>query len=279
MYDELDKAAQAGDDRACRRHLQDLQRALPAHRLHAAGRPARGQGAGRQGPGRGGAAPRSTWVAENAGETEYRTHRPPAAGRPAARRRRSTTRRSSSSTAASGKEFEALVADRRGDVLLAQGKTDEAKAAYQQAWKAMDEKVDYRRLVEAKLTALGAAPAAEAPKTARPGRRNDAARLRRGWSCALALLAACSQHAGQAQAHAAGAHRRADRRAGRSGASASTRELPARRGGERRRVHAWPMATARCSRCRPTPAASCGAPAWAASSAPASAAMAASPPW
>jgi predicted negative regulator of RcsB-dependent stress response len=55
-------------------------------------------------------------------------------------------------------EFDALVADRRGDVLMAQGRTEEAKAAYQAAWKAMDEKVDYRRLIDAKLTALGVAP-------------------------------------------------------------------------------------------------------------------------
>ena len=55
-------------------------------------------------------------------------------------------------------EFEALVADRRGDVLLAQGKKDEAKAAYTKAWSTMDAKVGYRRLIEAKLTVLGAAP-------------------------------------------------------------------------------------------------------------------------
>ena len=56
--------------------------------------------------------------------------------------------------------FAALAADRRGDVLLAQGKRDDARAAYQQAFKSMDEKVEYRRLVDAKLTALGAAPGA-----------------------------------------------------------------------------------------------------------------------
>jgi predicted negative regulator of RcsB-dependent stress response len=61
--------------------------------------------------------------------------------------------------AASAKEFEALVADRRGDVLLAQGKAEEAKAAYSKAYQAMDAKIDYRRLIEAKLGALGAAPA------------------------------------------------------------------------------------------------------------------------
>lgn len=61
--------------------------------------------------------------------------------------------------------FEALVADRRGDVLLAQGKPADARAAYQAAWAAMDAKVEYRRLVEAKLTSLAAPPAASAPGT------------------------------------------------------------------------------------------------------------------
>ena len=56
--------------------------------------------------------------------------------------------------------FEALQADRRGDVLMALGKPDEAKAAYQAAWQGMEDRLDYRRLADAKLTALGAAPAA-----------------------------------------------------------------------------------------------------------------------
>jgi predicted negative regulator of RcsB-dependent stress response len=59
--------------------------------------------------------------------------------------------------------FEGLVADRRGDVLAAAGRKDEAKAAYQAAWAAMDPKLAYRTLVDAKLTALGAAPAASGP--------------------------------------------------------------------------------------------------------------------
>ena len=62
--------------------------------------------------------------------------------------------------------FEALVADRRGDVLLAQGKKDEARAAYQRAWAAMDERLDYRRLVEAKLVSLGVAPSAASSASA-----------------------------------------------------------------------------------------------------------------
>jgi predicted negative regulator of RcsB-dependent stress response len=56
--------------------------------------------------------------------------------------------------------FAALVADRRGDVLTAQGKAAEARAAYDAAYKAMPAALEYRRLVEAKLTALGAAPVA-----------------------------------------------------------------------------------------------------------------------
>lgn len=60
------------------------------------------------------------------------------------------------------KAFAALVADRRGDILTAQGKPEEARAAYQAAFDAMDPTLDYRQLIEAKLTALGAAPVAAA---------------------------------------------------------------------------------------------------------------------
>lgn len=55
-------------------------------------------------------------------------------------------------------EFAALADDRRGDILLSQGKTAEAVKAYQAAWTAMDESVEYRRLIEGKLTSLGHAP-------------------------------------------------------------------------------------------------------------------------
>jgi predicted negative regulator of RcsB-dependent stress response len=53
------------------------------------------------------------------------------------------------------KSFEPLVADRRGDVFMAQGKTDEAKTQYQNAWRALGERTEYRRLVEVKLASLG----------------------------------------------------------------------------------------------------------------------------
>ncbi|MBC7469515.1 MAG: tetratricopeptide repeat protein [Ramlibacter sp.] len=62
-------------------------------------------------------------------------------------------------------EFEPLVADRRGDVYSLQGKKAEAKAQYLKAWSGLDERSDYRKLVEVKLTALGVdpRPAASAP--------------------------------------------------------------------------------------------------------------------
>jgi predicted negative regulator of RcsB-dependent stress response len=56
------------------------------------------------------------------------------------------------------KEFAALAADRRGDILAAQGKKDAAKEQYQTAYKLFDERTEYRRLVEVKLNALGVDP-------------------------------------------------------------------------------------------------------------------------
>ncbi len=56
------------------------------------------------------------------------------------------------------KEFEALVADRRGDVYNLQGKKAEAKAEYSKAYKGFDDRAEYRHLVEVKLSALGVDP-------------------------------------------------------------------------------------------------------------------------
>ena len=53
-----------------------------------------------------------------------------------------------------------LAADLRGDVLQAKGQKSEAAAAYQTAWQQLVDSVDYRRLVEAKLNAMGVDPQA-----------------------------------------------------------------------------------------------------------------------
>jgi predicted negative regulator of RcsB-dependent stress response len=67
------------------------------------------------------------------------------------------------------KEFVALAADRRGDIFAAQGKKVEAKAEYEKAYKGLDERAEYRRMVEVKLNALGVDPAAQGkPATISP---------------------------------------------------------------------------------------------------------------
>lgn len=55
-------------------------------------------------------------------------------------------------------EFQPLVADRRGDLLILQDKTAQARAEYEKAYKGLDERNEYRKLVEIKLAAMGADP-------------------------------------------------------------------------------------------------------------------------
>ena len=55
-------------------------------------------------------------------------------------------------------EFEALFADRRGDIYVLQDKRADAISEYSKAYKAFEEGLEYRRLVEIKLGALGVAP-------------------------------------------------------------------------------------------------------------------------
>ncbi len=64
------------------------------------------------------------------------------------------------------KDFAPLASDRRGDIFLIQGKKIEAKSEYEKAYKGLDERAEYRRLVEVKLNSLGVDPAAvTAPAT------------------------------------------------------------------------------------------------------------------
>lgn len=66
-------------------------------------------------------------------------------------------------------DFAALADDRRGDIYLAQGKRSEAAAEYLKAYKGLAQDVDYRRLIDVKLAALGVPVPAEpgAPEGAR----------------------------------------------------------------------------------------------------------------
>ena len=61
--------------------------------------------------------------------------------------------------------FAGLVADRKGDILVVQAKREDAKAAYLLAYQKLDERAQYRRVVQVKLNALGVDPEASAAST------------------------------------------------------------------------------------------------------------------
>jgi predicted negative regulator of RcsB-dependent stress response len=54
--------------------------------------------------------------------------------------------------------FEALVADRKGDIFLLQGKRTEAISQFETAFKKFEPQTEYRRFVEVKLNSLGVDP-------------------------------------------------------------------------------------------------------------------------
>jgi predicted negative regulator of RcsB-dependent stress response len=56
-------------------------------------------------------------------------------------------------------QFDAMVADRKGDILVAQNKIPEARAAYQLALDKTDEKNPSRQLIQVKLDAIGGSTA------------------------------------------------------------------------------------------------------------------------
>ena len=107
-----------------------------------------------------------TWVAKSAVETDYRIlARLRLAGILLEQKKLDeAAKQLDEAEKGASPEFLALVSDRRGDVLLAQNKPELAVAAYRKAWDLMDTKLEYRRLIDAKLTALAAPP--EAPKAA-----------------------------------------------------------------------------------------------------------------
>ena len=110
-----------------------------------------------------------TWVADKASIDGLPGRRAAAPGRPCCSDSQGLRRGAQAARpAACPSEFEALAADRRGDIYWPQGKKDEAKAEYQQGLEGLERAADYRRLVEVKLNARWAStPEALAPP-ARP---------------------------------------------------------------------------------------------------------------
>lgn len=159
IYDELERSAQANDADRVTKVWSDLQSRYPSTAFAEQG----GLLAARVQFDKGQAdAARSTleWVAANAREDEYRAlARLRLAGVHLEAKRHDDALKLV--TADVPESLGALAADRRGDILQAQTKPAEAVVAYQEAWKALGKDTDYRRLVEAKLVALGAAPQEE----------------------------------------------------------------------------------------------------------------------
>jgi len=54
--------------------------------------------------------------------------------------------------------FTPLVADRKADILILQGKKEQARSEYEKAYRGFEQRTEYRRLVEFKLNALGVDP-------------------------------------------------------------------------------------------------------------------------
>lgn len=158
MFDELDQAVQAGDADKASRVFKDLKErfgrttyAQQAGLLAAKVEADKGQGEA--------AIAALTWVADEAGDEDYRA---------LAHLRLAGLLLDKKDVDGALKQldavkpgpFDGLVADRRGDALAVQGKKDEAVAAWKKSWDALSDKLDYRRVVEAKLTAAGAQPVA-----------------------------------------------------------------------------------------------------------------------
>jgi predicted negative regulator of RcsB-dependent stress response len=153
MYDEVVRAAQAGDVARLERSLSDMKDRY--------GRTSYAQQAGMLGgrvfyekdkPDLAKAA--LTWVAEKSTDEGYRAI---AQLRLSALlvEQKAYDEALKQLSGSFPKEFEALVADRRGDVLALQGKKAEAVSEYDKAYRLLAPQTDYRRLVEVKLSALG----------------------------------------------------------------------------------------------------------------------------
>jgi predicted negative regulator of RcsB-dependent stress response len=160
LYDELDRAAQTGDSERTTRIFADMKERYPRATFTQQG----GLVAARVAAEKGqfdAAIASLAWVADKGGEGEYRSiARLRLAGLLLDTKKYEEALKQVD--AVDMPEFSALAADRRGDILLSEGKSAEAQAAYLKAWTTMDPKLDYRRLVEAKLNLLGVQPAGSA---------------------------------------------------------------------------------------------------------------------
>lgn len=166
MFDELDRAAQAGEADRAGQIFADMKERFAGTTYTAQGALLAAKAQADKGQADKARASLS-WAAESASEPEYRD---------IARLRLAGLLLDAKQYDEAGKtldgvksaEFAGLVADRRGDLALLQSKPDQAKSEFLKAYAALDKTLDYRRLVEAKLATLGVA-APDGAASAAPG--------------------------------------------------------------------------------------------------------------
>jgi predicted negative regulator of RcsB-dependent stress response len=157
MYDELERAVRDADKARIERASTDLRQQFPrtAFAQQGALLAARAQfEAGDVEP----AIASLRWAADQATEAEYRVVARLRLAGLLIDQKKPDEALQLLDGATGAPAFDALVQDRRGDALMAQGKVEDAKAAWTRAWNAMGEQVEYRRLIEAKLNAAGVSP-------------------------------------------------------------------------------------------------------------------------
>ena len=158
MYDEVERAVASGDVARVERSLADMKDKFGSTQF--AQQAAFLSAKTLQGQGKSDAARAAlSWVVESASDPVYRD---------VARLRLAGMQLDAKSHDEALKQLSAefmpamsgLAADLRGDVLQAKGQAPEAIVAYQQAWGKLVDTPEYRRLVQAKLNALGVDPQA-----------------------------------------------------------------------------------------------------------------------
>lgn len=153
LYDEIERAAQARDAARVEQALGDIKSQFGSTSFAAQGALLAAQSLFEAGKADGAKAA-LTWVAESAPDDAYQA---------VARLRLAGLLMETKNHDEALKLLQApmpathagLAADRRGDVLMAQGKTEDAKAEYRKAWDTLSPQTEYRQLVQVKLASLG----------------------------------------------------------------------------------------------------------------------------
>lgn len=156
LYEEVERAVQGGDAARVEQAFADMKEKfgstsyaqqaglLAAKALHEKGKTDSAKAA-------------LTWVAEKAGDEGYQAvARLRLAGVLADAKAYDDALKQLAGTFPAS--FEALLADRKGDILLLQGKKAEAREQYTKAFKTIGDRSEYRRLIEVKLNSLGVDP-------------------------------------------------------------------------------------------------------------------------